>query len=48
MPRTLTPDQARSLAAARKKIAGGRKPKPTPCPKCGALCDSARKALGHC
>ncbi|MGD0522645.1 MAG: hypothetical protein ABSA48_15420 [Terracidiphilus sp.] len=46
--RNLTTRQARKMAAARKSYCGGRPAKPTPCPKCGTLCDSARKALGHC
>jgi hypothetical protein len=48
MARNLSPSQAREMAAARKTNAGGRPRKPTPCPKCGKRCKSARQAQGHC
>jgi hypothetical protein len=48
MARLLTRRAARRMAAARKIHRGGRPRKPTACPKCGAPCDSARRALGHC
>lgn len=49
MPRKLTPSQALQMALSpKRKRAGGRPRKPTACPKCGAQCESARKALGHC
>jgi hypothetical protein len=48
MPRKLTARAARKMQAARKTKAGGRPRVPTNCPKCGAECDSARAALGHC
>jgi hypothetical protein len=46
--RNLTTRTARKMAAARKTYGGGRPTKPTPCPKCGAECPSARKAQAHC
>jgi len=46
--RKLTTRAARKMAGARKHFRGGRPRKPTPCPKCGAACPSARAALGHC
>jgi len=46
--RTLTSRAARKMAAARKTYAGGRPRIPTPCPKCGRPCASARKAQAHC
>jgi hypothetical protein len=48
MSRKLTARTARKMAAARKHCRGGRPRKPTPCPKCGVPCDSARRALAHC
>ena len=44
----LTSRQARKLAALRKTRGGGRPRKITPCPKCGAECQSARQAQAHC
>jgi hypothetical protein len=48
--RALTTKSARKMVAKRKTYGAGtgRPPKPTRCPKCGARCESARKALGHC
>lgn len=48
MPRKLTTREARKMAAARENKRGGRPKIPKDCPKCGAPCDSARKALAHC
>ena len=48
MPRKLTTRAARKMAAARKVYRGGRPRKPTPCPKCGSPCESARRAQAHC
>jgi hypothetical protein len=48
MPRPFTTGQTRQLAAARKTRSGRRPRKPRPCPKCGAVCDSYRRATGHC
>jgi hypothetical protein len=46
--RKLTTRHARAMAALRKTNGGGRPRKPTACPKCGAECESARKAQAHC
>jgi hypothetical protein len=48
MSRKLTTRAARKMAAARQTHGGGRPPKPARCPRCGYLCTSTRRALGHC
>lgn len=48
MPRTPTSEEARRMAALRKTRAGGAPRKPTPCPKCGALCAGYNIARVHC
>lgn len=49
MARKLTKRAARKMQAARKTNgAGPGRPRvPRDCPKCGALCPSARMALAH-
>jgi len=39
-----------SLVASRQRphAGPGRPPKPTPCPRCGAMAPSASAALAHC
>ena len=44
----LNPRQARAMSRKRKTFGGGRPRKPTPCPKCGAMCPGHRLALVHC
>lgn len=48
MARKLSTREARKMAAARETFRGGRKKKPTSCPKCGATCPGARLAAVHC
>ena len=50
--RSLTESEARDMAALRRRPSGGRgggRPcVPRPCPRCGAVCPSARGAMAHC
>jgi len=45
--RSLTTRAARKMAAARKTNAGAARV-PRHCPRCGALCPTARGAREHC
>jgi hypothetical protein len=45
---TIITEAARIMASKRKAHKGGLTPKPTPCPKCGANCESVRAARKCC
>ena len=44
----LQSEVGRRRQAKQKRHAGGRKPKPSPCPGCGAECPTAVEARAHC
>jgi hypothetical protein len=46
--RKLTQQEARQMAARRKRFRGGRPLKPRSCPRCGTPCASAIQAAAHC
>lgn len=48
MSRKLTKREARRMNAMRQVKGGGRPRVPTACPKCGATCESYRRAHCHC
>jgi hypothetical protein len=48
LARKLTQQEARQMAARRKRFRGGRPLKPRPYPLCDAPCTSTTQAAAHC
>jgi len=48
LPRKLTRQEARRMAARRTRFRGGRPLQPRTCPRCGAPCPSTTQAAAHC